>query len=229
MDAIEAFRVANSCSEGAILPPQEHIHHDGMCLNPAACFPAYPTLQGKRFDEAGFSLSWLGRVYRYESRNASGLDRLYEFNVREIVFVGTEEFVAERRKRALPLVEDLARALDLDMVIESATDPFFATVSASKKFFQAAQEVKNEILIPVLDGEGREKKMACGSINLHGRFFGERFDITAGDGELAHTGCIGLGIERWVLAAFTQHGFDPERWPEGVRDVVFGESTNGSE
>ncbi len=221
-DVIEEFRVANSCSEGAILPQDAHIHQDGMCLNPAACFPAYPTLQGKRFDEAGFSLSWLGRVFRYESRNASGLDRLYEFNVREIVFVGTENFVANRRKRALPLIVELAKTFDLDMEIETATDPFFATVSASKKFFQAAMEVKNEILIPVLDGKGGTKKMACGSVNMHGRFFGEKFDITASDGEPAHTGCIGLGIERWVLAAFTQHGFDPMRWPEGVRDEIFG-------
>ena len=220
-DAIEEFRVANSCSEGAILPKGEHMHHDGMCMNPAACFPAYPTLQGKRFDEKGFALSWLGRVFRYESRNASGLDRLYEFNVREIVFVGTEDFVADRRRRALPLLVDLAKTFDLDMQVQTATDPFFATVSASKKFFQAALEVKNEILIPVLDGKGGTKKMACGSVNMHGRFFGERFDMTASDGEPAHTGCIGLGIERWVLAAFTQHGFDPMRWPEGVRDKIF--------
>lgn len=221
MDTIEEFRVANSCSEGAHMPASEHIHQDGMCLNPAACFPAYPTLQGKSFDKAGHTLSWLGRVYRYESRNAAGLDRLYEFNVREIVFIGTEGFVAERRRRALPLIQELAATFDLDMEIESATDPFFATVSASKKFFQAAQEVKNEVKIPVLDTDGKKKKIACGSVNLHGRFFGEKFDITASDGEPAHTGCIGLGIERWVLAGFTQHGFDPRRWPEAIRDRIF--------
>lgn len=221
IDALEEFRVANSCSEGAILPPSEHIHHGGMCLNPAACFPAYPTLEGKTFDEAGFVLSWLGRVFRYESRNASGLDRLYEFNVREIVFVGTDEFVTEKRMKAIPLVTGIAKTFDLDMRIETATDPFFATVAASKKFFQAAQEVKNEILIPVLGKDGEKKPMACGSVNMHGRFFGEKFDITAADGDPACTGCIGLGIERWVLAAFTQHGFDPMRWPEAVRDRIF--------
>ena len=47
-DAIEEFRRANSCSEGAHLPGQDHIHIDGMCLNPAACFPCYPTLAGPR-------------------------------------------------------------------------------------------------------------------------------------------------------------------------------------
>ena len=219
-DAIEEFRRANSCSEGAVIPGQEHIHIDGMCLNPAACFPCYPTLKGKKFD-SGECYTWLGRVFRYESRNINGLDRLYEFNVRELVFVGTEEYVRNCRAKALPIVEELASFIDIDCKVQTATDPFFATVSAAKKFWQAAQEVKNEIKIPALGNDGTTKMLACGSINLHGNFFGKRFDFTCANGEPAQTGCVGLGIERWVLAAFTQHGFDERRWPEAVGKVIF--------
>ncbi|MEM9059729.1 MAG: hypothetical protein AAGD13_04635 [Pseudomonadota bacterium] len=222
-DKLEAYRLANSCGAGPAMPPNPDIHHAGMCLNPAACLPAYPTLQGKQIGPEGHIISWLGRVFRYESRNISGLDRLYEFNVREIVFVGSEEFVAERRERALPLVVSLAETLDLDMSLQSATDPFFATVSAAKKFFQQAHDVKNEILLSTLKPDGSKKLLAGGSVNMHGTFFGERFDITTEDGSPAHTGCIGLGIERWVVTAFTQHGFDPDRWPERVRDAIFSD------
>ncbi len=220
-DAIEEFRRANSCSEGALLPQQDHIHVDGMCLNPAACFPCYPTLTGKTF-ETGECYTWLGRVFRYESRNINGLDRLYEFNVRELVFVGTEEYVRDCRAKALPIVEELASFMDIDCQVQTATDPFFATVSAAKKFWQAAQEVKNEIKIPALGNDGSVKMLACGSINLHGNFFGKRFAFNCANGEPAQTGCVGLGIERWVLAAFTQHGFEPQRWPEAVRNRIFG-------
>ncbi len=220
-DAIEEFRKANSCSEGAIMPPSEHIHIDGMCLNPAACFPCYPTLKGKVYED-GECYTWMGRVFRYESRNINGLDRLYEFNVRELVFVGTEDFCRDVRKKAIPIIEDLAGLIDIDCSVQTATDPFFATVSAAKKFFQAAQEVKNEIKIPALSSDGSVKKLACGSINLHGNFFGKRFDFNTSNGEPAHTGCVGLGIERWVLAAFTQHGFEPSRWPVTVRKQIFG-------
>ncbi len=219
-DAIEEFRRANSCSEGALLPPHAHIHVDGMCLNPAACFPCYPTLTGARI-EKGRALTWLGRVFRYESRNISGLDRLYEFNVRELVFVGDDAYVRDCRQRALGVVEQLAAYFDIDCRIQTATDPFFATVSAAKKFWQAAQEVKNEIKIPALDRDGNVKQLACGSINLHGNFFGRRFDIKTASGEEAQTGCVGLGIERWVLATFTQHGFEADRWPEAVRQKIF--------
>jgi seryl-tRNA synthetase len=219
-DAIEEFRRANSCSEGALMPQQDHIHIDGMCLNPAACFPCYPTLTGQKFEE-GQCYTWLGRVFRYESRNINGLDRLYEFNVRELVFVGNEEYVRDCRAKALPIVEELASFMDIDCQVQTATDPFFATVSAAKKFWQAAQEVKNEIKIPALGNDGSQKMLACGSINLHGNFFGKRFGFTCENGEPAQTGCVGLGIERWVLAAFTQHGFDEKRWPEAVRNVIF--------
>jgi seryl-tRNA synthetase len=219
-DAIEEFRRANSCSEGALMPKQEHIHIDGMCLNPAACFPCYPTLSGQDFQE-GKAYTWLGRVFRYESRNINGLDRLYEFNVRELVFVGNEDYVRACRAKALPIIEELATFIDIDCQVQTATDPFFATVSAAKKFWQAAQEVKNEIKIPALSNDGSTKMLACGSINLHGNFFGKRFNFTCANGEPAQTGCVGLGIERWVLAAFTQHGFDEQRWPEAVRNRIF--------
>jgi seryl-tRNA synthetase len=219
-DAIEEFRLANSCSESALMPAQEHIHHDGMCLNPAACFPCYPTLSGQKFVE-GQCYTWLGRVFRYESRNINGLDRLYEFNVRELVFVGDEDYVRGIRAKSLPIVEELASFVDIDCQVQTATDPFFATVSAAKKFWQAAQEVKNEIKIPALGNDGTTKMLACGSINLHGNFFGKRFNFTTANGEPAQTGCVGLGIERWVLAAFTQHGFEPARWPEAVRNRIF--------
>lgn len=219
-DAIEEFRRANSCSEGALLPQREHVHIDGMCLNPAACFACYPTLTGMDFS-TGQCFTWLGRVFRNESRNIKGLERLYEFNVRELVFVGDENFVRSVRTKALLLIEELAQFFDIDCQVQTATDPFFATVSAAKKFWQASQEVKSEIKIPVLGNDGSMKRLACGSINLHGNFFGKRFGFNASNGEPAHSGCVGLGIERWVLAAFTQHGFDPMRWPQAVGNTIF--------
>lgn len=220
-DALEAFRQANSCADHSILPTGEQVRLPGLCLNPAACFPCYPALQGHRI--GGKALTWQGRVFRYESRNLAGLDRLWEFNVRELVFVGTDEYVAECRQRALPLIGELAATFDLECSIETANDPFFATVAAARSFWQRAQEVKNEIMLPIERRPGgRSRHLACGSINLHGHFFGDRFGIATDGAPSAATGCIGLGIERWVLAAFAQHGFEPQRWPVAVRDQIFG-------
>jgi seryl-tRNA synthetase len=100
-------------------------------------------------------------------------------------------------------------------------------VSAARTFWQRAQEVKNEIILTIEPGaDGTRRELACGSINLHGKFFGDRFGIGLADGGTgdgtAATACVGLGIERWVLAAFSQHGFEPARWPAAVRREIFG-------
>jgi hypothetical protein len=34
---------------------------------------------------------------------------------------------------------------------------------------------------------------------------------------LAHTACLGFGLERIVIALFKTHGFDPADWPEAIR------------
>jgi hypothetical protein len=47
-DAIEAYRQANCCAEGALIPAADQVHLPGLCLNPAACFPCYPTLEAGR-------------------------------------------------------------------------------------------------------------------------------------------------------------------------------------
>ncbi|MEM7777725.1 MAG: hypothetical protein AAF732_19200 [Pseudomonadota bacterium] len=99
--------------------------------------------------------------------------------------------------------------------------PRDVAVAAAKTFWQAAQDIKNEIKISTLDSKGKTKLLACGSINLHGNFFGTRFDIRDDQGHPVQTGCVCLEIARWVLAAFAQHGFEPNHWPQQVRNEIF--------
>jgi seryl-tRNA synthetase len=219
-DVIEEFRQANESGGAVRLPDPAVLAVPESCLNPAACFPCYQALEGIRLPTAGRTLSWLGRVFRHESRNTAGLDRLAEFNVRELVFLGREEHVREECSRLLVRLGELLDEWDLDCRIETASDPFFATVSAAKTFWQQSREVKLELRILVDPGEEESRRIACGSINQHDQFFGTRFQIDAGDDGWATTACAGLGIERLVLAVFSQHGLDPTRWPESLRRAV---------
>lgn len=220
LDVIEAFREANEESAGYVSPPAASFAPPELCLVPAACFPCYPTYQGRTLGEDGVALSWQGRIFRQESRNATGLSRLREFNVRELVFIGSESFVQAARRRALALVDELFRRCELSFTIATASDPFFATVAAAKKFWQQSQEVKHEILVPYERGpDGGERSVAVGSVNYHENFFGRRFAIGAHDGELAHTACVGIGIERLMLAVFAQHGFAAAGWPRVLAEA----------
>jgi hypothetical protein len=46
------------------------------------------------------------------------------------------------------------------------------------------------------------------------------FEVFTADGAVAHSACIGFGMERIVLALFAAHGTDTDRWPARVREVL---------
>ena len=39
---------------------------------------------------------------------------------------------------------------------------------------------------------------------------------------VAHTACVGFGLERITLALLRHHGLDLAAWPEAVRDLALG-------
>ena len=182
-DELERFRIANA--EGLAAPEADALAPPHHCLNPAACFPSYELLQDRKLDAESLVLSWMGRVFRYESRNMSGLDRLWEFNVRELVFIGSERYIVDARARSAALVQELAEEWDLDCRLESASDAFFPTVYGQQSFWQRVKDVKYEIRLAVEPGaKGEPRDLAAGSINLHGPFFGERFNIRLPNDEI---------------------------------------------
>jgi len=194
-----------------------------VCLNPAACLPSYFTLENTRL-EANLVMSWLGRVFRHESKNVEGLERLWEYNVRELVFIGDAEFVLEKKQDSVETICGILDKLELDYRIVSSTDPFFATVSAIRKFYQKSMQAKFEVKLQInaaSDSRSKGTEVAAGSINLHDSFFGERFNITSVSNEIATSACIGLGIERIMLACFSQHGVEPDRWPSELASNIF--------
>jgi hypothetical protein len=46
------------------------------------------------------------------------------------------------------------------------------------------------------------------------------FDIHSSDGAVAHSACVGFGLERIALALFHRHGLELSGWPREVRDVL---------
>ena len=70
------------------------------------------------------------------------------------------------------------------------------------------------MLVPVIS---EDDPTACCSFNYHQDKFGQAFDIRTADGNVAHTACLGFGLERVTMALFKTHGFDPAAWPAAVR------------
>jgi hypothetical protein len=220
-DLIEEFRAANVDSAALRVPNAGAFATPKKCAKPAVCYHCYQELEGQRLDAPGRSFTAGGKCCRYESRNLVGLERLWDFSMREIVFVGEREWVGGRRARMMERIESQIREWDVDCVFETANDPFFASTYASKTFWQMFGDLKFEMKVAVEPGaDGQPRRIAAGSFNLHEDFFGKAFDIAC-DGHPAFSGCTAWGVERWTLALFAQHGLEPRRWPASLRSHVF--------
>ena len=182
-----------------------------VCLNPAACYPIYPTMTGA-LPEKGRLITMFQWVYRHEPSNEP--TRMQSFRVREFVRAGAPDDVVAWRDMWLKRGTELLESLLLPAKADVAADPFFGRTGKFLANAQIDQKLKFEVLIPVVS---KEKPTACCSFNYHQDKFGDIYDIKTADGSVAHTACLGFGLERCVMALFQTHGFVPSEWPEQVR------------
>jgi seryl-tRNA synthetase len=221
-DLIDEFRRANDEGTHLVVPRREAFETPKVCLNPAVCYHCYQAMAGDVMTTEGRCVTAVGRCFRYESNNIVGLDRAWDFTMREVIFVGTESWVSERRQKAMEAQLEQVRKWDLDCQFETANDPFFSAAYATKTYWQVRNDLKYEMRLNVEPGpDGAARTIACASANLHENFFGKTFIIGGSDGNPVFTGCAAWGLERLVLALFSQHGFDKARWPESLRSAVW--------
>jgi hypothetical protein len=186
-------------------------------LSPTICFHCYAWLQNSCLP-APRSFTAAGKCFRYESGNLGGLERLWDFTMREIIFLGPAEYVLSQREKAINESIKLLDEWQLSFEIISATDPFFVD-EYSMTSFQAAFDLKYEIQAPL---PYRKKGVAVGSFNFHQDMFGRSLNISGADLQAVNTGCVGFGLERLVLAFLAQHGLNAKHWPEAVASKVTG-------
>ncbi|AUX25380.1 hypothetical protein SOCEGT47_059250 [Sorangium cellulosum] len=185
-----------------------------VCLSPAVCYHVYAANRDRVLPPGGARYALAGRCFRYESSKMVDLRRLWEFTMREIVFLGSREGVLALREQGNEIVARYLDEHELAGEIRTASDPFFiAPDAAAKTYFQISSETKYEISLMLPEDE----RVAAGSLNYHTDFFGRAFQCTVEGAGPMHSVCIAFGLERWVYAFLAQHGHDPARWPDIVR------------
>jgi seryl-tRNA synthetase len=182
-----------------------------VTLIPAACYPIYPTMAGT-LPASGRSIDMWTYCFRHEPSMDPA--RMQMFRVREFVRAGTPETVLSWRAQWLQRGLDLLRSLGLEAESDVASDPFFGRAGRMLAANQREGEFKFEVLVPIAS---REERTAVCSFNYHQEHFGQLFEIRTEDGAVAHTACLGFGLERVTLALFKAHGFDVREWPAPVR------------
>lgn len=186
-------------------------------LSPAVCYHLYYTLADKPLPAENMIATAVGTCFRYESTNLTSLERLWNFTMQEIIFIGDKEFVFEQRNKARDFMRPIFEELGLVYKVETANDPFFVGEFRKQAMFQNAFQLKYEIQASL---PFKEDTMAVGSYNYHQDFFGRNLNITLPDGGPIHTGCTAFGLERMAYAFLSQHGLDKKDWPEAVREAL---------
>ena len=193
-----------------------HFDTPEACLSPAVCYHTYYLNRDKILPESGLTYGVCGKCFRYESSNMSDLRRLWDFTMREVVFLGFREHVLERRTETIDWMSKMLVEHELAGEIRTASDPFFVAPDAvSKTYFQLSSETKFEVslLLP------NDERLAVGSHNYHSDFFGKAFNTNIENHGAMHSVCMAFGLERWVYAFLQQHGEEIERWPAVVRSA----------
>jgi seryl-tRNA synthetase len=185
-----------------------------VMMTPAICYPLYPTLSGK-LQAGGVRVDLQGFAFRHEPSDDPA--RMQVFRMHEYVRIGTPDEALEHRQYWLAKGEEIFRSVGLAVEPVIANDPFFGRGGKVQKAMQREQNLKYEFVIPICS---TQKPTAIGSCNYHLDHFGVAFDIRTADDAVAHSACVGFGLERVALALFRTHGFRLEDWPREVRDVL---------
>jgi seryl-tRNA synthetase len=182
-----------------------------LALTAAACYPVYAGCTGT-LPSAGRLIDLSSYCFRHEP--SSDPARLQAFRMREHVRLGHPDAVLDWRAGWIERGASVLRALGLAVEVVPASDPFFGRRGKLLAASQRDQKLKLEAVAPI---GSSVRPTAIMSLNYHEDHFASTFAIATADGGVAHTACLGFGLERIVLALFRAHGFELDRWPEPVR------------
>jgi seryl-tRNA synthetase len=176
---------------------------DSVFLAPAVCYHCFGKLCDSCLDRP-VAMTCVGKCYRHENGTTNMAGRLWEFTMREFVFVASPENVKRQRADWIDQVRSFAESTGLQGNVEVATDPFFGKSGRGRKLLQQIKELKYEFCSVMPDGS----KLALASFNLHESFFTSRFGIAVAGVAEPHSGCVAFGLERWMLAILSHHGLE---------------------
>lgn len=184
-----------------------------LVLLPAACYPVYPAIAARGPLPAGGTTIDAGGAYVFRQEPSGDPARLQMFHQREIVRLGDPDTVVAWRDTWRDRCLSLLQGIGLDAHFDVASDPFFGRQGRMLAASQREQALKFEVLVPIAGDE----PTAVASFNYHHDHFTSTYGIELADGEMAHTACLGFGLERITLALFRTHGLDVASWPDEVR------------
>lgn len=163
-----------------------YVEDSNAVLSPSACFHVYERYKDTVFKD-NTSLTFLQNVFRNEKDKNNEFGRLRDYHVREIVFVGSEEYVDTSINRMINKTSRFMVELGLKGDIESATDLFITPNMNRYKLIQMHNKAKYELRLEY----DNNRDISVASFNRHGKTFSHTFNIGVSGVENVVSGCIG--------------------------------------
>jgi len=217
LDVINEFANKTAYEEDGLNAPSDSFSKIQALVSPAVCYHLYFSLADHPLPDGQLVATAVGNCFRYESTNLTSLERLWNFTMREVIFVGSKDFVLEKREKSRAFMQKVFEEIGLAYRVETANDPFFVGEFRKQAAFQTAFQLKYEIRASL---PFKDATLAVGSYNYHQDFFGRHLNITLPDGGPIHTGCTAFGLERIAYAYLSQYGLEPKKWPKPVREAM---------
>jgi seryl-tRNA synthetase len=183
-----------------------------VVLRPAACHPVYPLCTDGPLPEGGRRFEVQGWCFRHEPSDDPA--RMMAFRMHEFVYVGDPDGAEAHRDLWLERGPEMFGSVGLEVEVVVANDPFFGRTGKLMAANQRDEALKLEFTTEVTS---KQSPTAIGSVNRHQDHFGRTFGIETADGEVAHSACFAVGVDRTALALLRRHGLEPGKWPAEVR------------
>ena len=192
----------------------EEIKEPEYALSPSACFHVYLEYQNRELAQDTL-ITFRQNVFRNEGRlNYSEKGRLCDYYVREIVMIGSYEYCLFIRDKFMKWSANLMERTGLSGDISLASDSFVLPKMQKYRKIQQIDKSKYEMHLSI----EKDETLYTASYNIHSKAFTDPFNISVKDVDTV-TACIGFGLQRFVLAFFSQYGSDEEKWPEKVKNA----------
>lgn len=216
--AIENMKLLNEMDGMDFSEYKRLIDTPKYALSPSACFHVYEEYKDKILVK-NTVVTFTQSVFRNEGRfNFSQFGRMRDYHVREIVFIGDYQFVTSARELEMDAVKDFIVRMEINARMVLASDAFILPKMQKFKKIQKIDKSKYELQFSC----DHEEYMSVASFNLHGEAFALPFNIKV-DNKDTVTGCIGFGLERFVLAFLSQYGEDSNQWPKDIKEAYYSQ------
>ena len=126
-----------------------------------------------------------------------------------------ENKVVDFKSTLINLLIEILNELNLSGHIEIANDMFFENDFIAKSIYQKAFNKKYELRLRL----NQEETITGCSINMHDDFFTKQWGIKNGE-KYYESLCMGFGIERWCYAILCQFGYDKDKFPTEIKNLI---------